>query len=352
MTQFPTPDSDRDRDLDRRDPLGFDEVLALLLAFSAIGAILWWSIGRRAESWMSQQGLLGARQTQVAVTPLASPTDAAVSGRVSGIVASPVAQPVAPIPTVSPSEVPQANLGIPRAAVIAAAPAIIATSSPSVTPSVQPTVQPTIQKPVIVVPSVEAQAAAFPDVPNNYWAYPFIAELSQRKLITGLEDGTFKPEDPVNRAQYAALLKGVLKGGQRPEIPFSDVPNSFWGSQAIEQAVTSEFLQGYPDKTFKPEQPISKMQVLLSLASGFDLPKPADPDAALRPLTNRDQIPDWAKPAVGAAAQSDVIVSYPDVQQFQPNQSVTRAEVAAMLYQALKTKGDLPPIQSNYILRP
>lgn len=355
MTQPPTPDSDR------RDPLGFDEVLALLLAFSAIGGVLWWSMGRGTERWMSQ---LGATQVQVEATPGRQLRPTASPKAASGEAAS-EANMTQPIPTVSP--VPEASaaprvVAVPVPAVTApavTAPAVIVPVIPvapvipviPVVPS--PAIAPPVsQRPVIVIPTAGTQAAAFPDVPNGYWAYPFIAALSQRGLIAGVNGGTFKPDEPVNRAQYAALLSGVLRANQQGEIPFNDVPANFWGSQAIDEAVKSEFLKGYPDKSFKPEQPISKMQVLLSLADGFDLPQPADPTPALQALDNRDQIPDWARPAVAAAAQSNVVVSYPDVKQFQPNQPATRAEVAAMLYQALRTKGNLPPVQSVYILQP
>jgi hypothetical protein len=199
---------------------------------------------------------------------------------------------------------------------------------------------------------VAANAVTFPDVPNTYWAYPFIAELGKRGMIAGVGDGTFKPDEQINRAQYAALLSEVLSGTQLGQVPFNDVPAGFWGTQAIDEAVQSGFLKGYPDTSFKPGQPISKMQVLLSLANGFQLAKPADPNAALQVFEDRDQIPDWAKPAIAAATQAGAVVNYPNVSQFKPDQPTTRAEVAAMLYQALEATGQLPPIQSNYIVQP
>ncbi len=353
--QPPTRDSDR-------SPLSFDELVALFVAFSAIGAILWWSLGRRAETWIGQTGLLGrvepsgqvsstAGLPTVTASPGAASSGTANSGTVSnGTVPSPTAPetidgtaPVAPSPIVTAPAVIA-----PRAVVIVPAPVAVAPPSPlppveQVSPAVSPT---------IVVPSVGTDAVAFPDVPNTYWAYPFINELGRRGMIAGVGDGNFRPDQPVNRAQYAALLSEVLTGSQQGKIPFSDVPAGFWATQPIDEAVKSGFLKGYPDATFEPGEPITKMQVILSLANGFQLAKPADPNAAIQPLADRDQIPEWAKPAVGAATQSGVVVNYPDVGQFRPNEPATRAEVAAMLYQALKTTGQLPPVQSSYIVQP
>jgi hypothetical protein len=353
--QPPTRDPDH-------SPLSFDELVALFVAFSVIGSILWWTLGRRAETWIGQSGLLGTRVEQtdqvgnlglpgVTASPTANAT-AGTRGNGGTVAASPeVTAPnadvtVAPAPVTAPAAPTAPAAVVPPAPVIPLpipAPVSVAPSPSPVAPSPAPT---------IVVPSAVANSVTFPDVPNTYWAYPFIDELSKRGMIAGVGDGNFRPDQPVNRAQYAALLSEVLSGAKQGGIPFSDVQPGFWANQPIDAAVRAGFLKGYPDQTFQPADPITKMQVLLSLANGFQLPKPADPNAALQPLADRDQIPDWAKPAVGAATQSGVVVNYPDVGQFRPNDPATRAEVAAMLYQALKTTGQLPPIQSSYIVQP
>ncbi|MFM7424974.1 MAG: S-layer homology domain-containing protein [Elainella sp.] len=357
--QPPTRDSDR-------SPLGFDELVALFVAFSAIGAILWWTLGQRASTWIGQSGLLGTRvepSGQVgtvglpgitaspspasagAPSPTAAASTATDTTTVTTEATTGTAAPAAP--TITAPAAPTAPAAVvPRPAVPVPIPAPIVVAPPAPSPV------PASPAPTIVVPNAGANAVTFPDVPTTYWAYPFINELGKRGMIAGVGDGSFQPDQPVNRAQYAALLSEVLSGARQGEIPFSDVQPGFWAAQPIDAAVKAGFLKGYPDKTFEPAEPITKMQVLLSLANGFQLPKPADPNAAIQPLADRDQIPEWAKPAVGAATQAGVVVNYPDVSQFRPNESATRAEVAAMLYQALKTTGQLPPIQSNYIVQP
>lgn len=332
---------------DRRDPLGFDELLALLIAFSAVGAILWWSIGR-TENWASQW-LAPQRADQVAPTTDASPEDVAIE-------TAPIAERVDPTPLATPGDPELADLS-PRSAdsspvvPIIVAPDIESQSTPATPPAV-PTA-PLSTTPAIVVPAVSPQAVAgFSDVPADYWAAPFITELNRRGILSGFEDSRFQPDQPVTRAQYAALLENVLLDAKQNQIAFSDIPAGFWGSQAVDKAVQSGFLKGYPDATFQPDQPITKLQLLLSLANGFRLPRPANSDAALEVFQDRAAIPEWAKPAIAAAAQSGVVVNYPDRGQFAPNQAASRAEVAAMLYQALTTTGQLQPIQSNYIVRP
>ena len=60
-------------------------------------------------------------------------------------------------------------------------------------------------------PSSLAQATAFSDVPSNYWAAQFIQQLSQRGVIAGFPDGSFRPEEPVTRAQFAARSTKLSK---------------------------------------------------------------------------------------------------------------------------------------------
>lgn len=344
---------------DRRDPLGFDEIVALLVAFTVVGTVLWWSIGRRAD-WLSQQQFpgLGTEESQtvpdgtVRTEPQTGDLVEPDTGRISPAPATNL--PVSPIPQTGRTE-------IPRTAVI---PGVVVPVAPADEEALteQPTNQSTAPgnlptsnaSPAIVVPSVSPEAAAnFTDVPSDYWAYPFITELTRRGVISGFDDGRFQPDRPVTRAEYAALISEVLRDNQQTQIAFGDVPAGFWGAPAINEAVKSGFLKGYPDTTFQPNQAISRMQVLLSLANGFQLPKPADPDLPLQAFDDRAEIPEWAKPALAAATTSNVVVNYPNLNLVNPNQPATRAEVAAMLYQALTTTGQqLPLIESNYIVRP
>lgn len=322
---------------DRRDPLGFDEILALLIAFSAVGAILWWSIGRRAD-WVGQ-GWLTPRTGEIAPAVDPSLGEATTPPTEEDRITAPT-DPNLPAETLAPPVDP----GVRAPAVIA--PVIVGQPPAAVPPSTEP-----IPSPAIVVPPPQA-AVSFPDVPADYWALPFITELSRRGIITGFEDGTFRPEQPLTRAEYAALLEKVLRNANQNPIAFSDIPAGFWGAPAVDEAVRSGFLKGYPDATFQPNQPISKVQVLLSLVNGLQLPKSVNPNAPLQVFQDREQIPEWARPAVAAATESGVVVNYPNRDQLNPNQPTTRAEVAAMLYQALTANGQLQPIQSNYIVRP
>jgi hypothetical protein len=189
-------------------------------------------------------------------------------------------------------------------------------------------------------------------VPADYWAYPFITALAERGIVRGVSGGYYKPTDPVTRAEYAAILQEAFNQlpGADNQAKYTDVPDTFWGVPAINRAVQTGFLRGYPDNTFQPQQEIPKAQVLVSLASGLNLAPPALPEQVLKEFyVDADQIPNYARERIAAASTAGLVVNYPAPKQLNPNTPATRADVAASVYQALVRAGRLDPIQSPYI---
>lgn len=191
--------------------------------------------------------------------------------------------------------------------------------------------------------STLAQGIIFPDIQSS-WAQPFIEVLANRGIIAGFPDGTFRPDVPVTRAQYAAIIQQAFNQATvRPGSSFVDVPASFWAEEAIDYAYRSGFLAGYPNQVFRPDQNIPRVQALVSLSSGLNLP--TAPTLDLSAIYNdAGQIPDYALDGIRAATNEQLVVNYPNVSLLNPNQLATRADVAAFIYQALVEAGQLPPL--------
>ncbi|NRB09201.1 MAG: DUF1565 domain-containing protein [Richelia sp.] len=204
-----------------------------------------------------------------------------------------------------------------------------------------------------VASDVEAPPGApvtFKDVPASHWANNYIKALSAKGVIAGFPDGTFKPNDRVTRAQFAAIInKAFTPAAKRTAINFSDVSTRYWGYQAIQTASRGGFLSGYPNKTFKPELQIPRVQVLVSLANGLELTAPDQNSLSF--YNDASQIPSWAKSPVSAATMKQIVVNYPTVKQLKPKNQATRAEVAAFVYQALVNAGRAEAIPSAYVVK-
>ncbi|BBD68843.1 hypothetical protein NIES4072_38310 [Nostoc commune NIES-4072] len=191
---------------------------------------------------------------------------------------------------------------------------------------------------------------AFKDVPANYWAKTYIEALASQNIIAGFPDGSFKPNDPVTRAQFATIVtKALTPPNKRAAIKFKDVPSNFWANAAIQSAYQSEFVSGYPDGTFKPQQKIPRVQALVSLANGLGLTA-SNNQNVLSFYTDAAQIPNYAIAPVAAATARQLVINYPTAKQLNPNREATRAEVAAFVYQALVNAGRAQPIPSSYLV--
>ncbi len=195
-----------------------------------------------------------------------------------------------------------------------------------------------------------AQNTTFNDVSSNYWASPFIAELARRDIIAGFPDSSFRPDQSVTRAQFAAIVrKAFNKSTERSAINFTDVPANYWASNAIQEAYRTGFLSGYPGNRFQPEQNIPREQVLVSLASGLDYT--TNNSSILSQYYNDDNsISSYARSPVAAATQRGIVVNYPNVKFLNPTRTATRADVAAFIYQALVESGQVSAINSAYVV--
>jgi parallel beta-helix repeat protein len=189
---------------------------------------------------------------------------------------------------------------------------------------------------------------AFQDV-QGHWAQAYIQALAAKNIITGFPDGTFKPNEPVTRAQFAAIiLKAFAPASKKPSTTFSDVTQKYWAYDAIQTASKGGFMAGYPGSVFKPEQKIPRVQVLVALANGLEYG--AGDVSLLSKYQDAATIPSYASGLVASATQRQVVVNYPTVGQLNPNREATRAEVAAFIYQSLVSAGKAQSIPSPYIV--
>jgi len=208
-----------------------------------------------------------------------------------------------------------------------------------------------IVAPLLLPTPAFAQSSSFSDVPSNYWAKDFIDALAARNIIAGFSDGTFRPETPVTRAQFAAMIsKAFQQSNVRTAINFVDVPSNYWAAGAIRDAYEMGFLTGYPGNVFRPSQNIPREQVLVSLANGLNLTASGSTSNSLNLFNDVTDVSGYARNSIAAATEKGLVVSYPNVSSLNPRQTATRAEVAAFIYQALVNSGQAQAISSPYIV--
>lgn len=190
--------------------------------------------------------------------------------------------------------------------------------------------------------------ASLQDVADTYWAKPFIERLVKDNIIDGYSDGTFKPEQPVTRGEFSVILqKAFSEDPVRKSRTFSDVPANHPAAAAIGKAYTTGFVSGYPDNTFRPDLKLTKAQTLVYLANGLQFDTPSNTAKTLSMYRDANEIPEGTQNGIAAATEKGLVVNHPKLTYLNPTDEVTRAEVAAIIYQALVSKGKLPALAST-----
>jgi hypothetical protein len=143
--------------------------------------------------------------------------------------------------------------------------------------------------------STTTLAASFPDV-ENHWSQPFVDRLSENNILAGYLDGTFRPEQPVRRDEFAAIVRQAFNQEQERQLAsgsvYQDIPNDYWAAPAIEEAYEMGFMSGYPGGVFRPDQEVSRVEALVSLMNVLNLlPSDAGADSsAARPAADQTAV--------------------------------------------------------------
>ncbi len=193
---------------------------------------------------------------------------------------------------------------------------------------------------------------SFTDVSSSYWSQQFIARLASKGIVKGFPDGKFKPQQAVTRAQFAAMVNKAFKKNKVKKFSsFRDLSQSFWGYSAITEAYEMGFMSASGNQ-FNPNQQMTRLDILVALTQGLGYSYNQATETILSFYSDANTIPTQYRSAIAAATVNGLIVNYPNVNVLNLNQVATRAEVCALLYQALvstKTE-EYSLISSPYVI--
>ena len=352
-----------------------DEWIAIIVAFGTIGAILLWSLGFRKNnvdftqlnktftySAEIEEGNLDLDErvfTTADNLEITEPTFKIVEKETPSYL-------FGSVDTIESSKINQRlNNPLVAAPLIGAVEPEVITLEPQLETGLKLDIEPETEAELetepeteAVIPEPEPEAepetiVSFSDVPETHWAYPFLQELGKKDLIAATSDNNFEPDDLITRAGMANLISQAFEQPKTIDTKdFKDIDDGNIIAEDIDKAVRTGFMKGYSEDEFRPAENIPRYQVLVALATGLGLEPSGDPVTILQNFSDRDRIPKWAISQVAAATEAGLAVNRPDfdLQSLRPEESATRAEVAAMIYQALQQSGKVDQIDSPYIV--
>ncbi len=191
-----------------------------------------------------------------------------------------------------------------------------------------------------------ANAAVYSDVPANYWANKEITAVVNDGVLP-LKGNAFLPTKDVTRSDFnSALLKtlGHKTASLSEKNPFSDVVSSRADYGDILLSSKLGLIYGYNDGTFKPDRIMTKAEaasVISHITKDFK-----GNTKSLNQFKDKNAIPAWATRQYAKTIDLGVYVNYPDADELLPNKNLNRAEAAVLLY---KLKQQIGAVKEQYV---
>ncbi|HOB81827.1 MAG TPA: S-layer homology domain-containing protein, partial [Peptococcaceae bacterium] len=187
-----------------------------------------------------------------------------------------------------------------------------------------------------------AEDPSFDDI-EGHWAEKVIRDWQARQLVAGYPNGFLRPDNPITRAEFIALVNRVFGYQEVGAFSFNDVASTDWFAGEIAKAAAVGYIGGYPDGSVKPNNPITRQEVAAVLArillSSGEIDNDEQEYIQVKFLDNV-QFPDWSRSSIMAAAANGYMSGYPDGT-FRPAVFITRAEAISTLDRAMIIKETL-----------
>lgn len=180
--------------------------------------------------------------------------------------------------------------------------------------------------------SLNSQEAASREV-IPAWAKKEMESLKEAGVMKGYPDGTVRPHQSITRAELVTLIYKIRTSSNpntSSSAAFKDITKQ-WYAADVTRAATEGLVNGYPDGTFRPDQPVNRYEVAKILQLAFAPAAPSGHD--MINYSDQKQFPNWAEEPISAISAAGWMKGYPDGT-FGGIRTLTRAEGAVLLHRA------------------
>ena len=157
------------------------------------------------------------------------------------------------------------------------------------------------------------------------WASSMLAKMQRGSV-------DFNPKKPILRSELAILMaEGLSLPEGKTNYSYSDITANYWAAEWINKALSADVMIGYPDKTFRPDQPVTKAEVFATIAKVIDVPLK---DKSLFAKFNNEviqQIPTWAVPATKEVVESTLLRNVPCTKKLINDEYLSKEQVAYLV---------------------
>ncbi|MEA4920019.1 MAG: Ig-like domain-containing protein [Clostridiaceae bacterium] len=182
--------------------------------------------------------------------------------------------------------------------------------------------------------AINANAATtFSDV-SSHWSKDYVYKAVSHGYVDGYDDGTFKPNKAITRAEFCKMLNKALGLSATATTSFSDVTSSKWYSSDVQKAVAAGYISGYDDGTFLGDNQITRQEAALIIARLITDPSKSKDISS---LSDSSSISSWALSGA-KTVYSKGYMSGDEKKRFNPQGNLTRGEAVKIIESLLSTE--------------
>ncbi len=200
-----------------------------------------------------------------------------------------------------------------------------------------------------------AHGIHFDDINVNHWAHDAINTMAKNGILSGYPDGSFKPDAPVSRAEFAKIMVKALDldAANATTIEFDDIAEGTWAKPYIDAA--QQYLTGYKRGdvlSFKPDMPAKREDMAVALVKALQYP--LGDEAKLADYSDAAAISKNLRPYMAAAIEKGLIKGYrrDGKMYIDPQGNLTRAETSQLLYNMMQPTTSVESAEEKVILEP
>ncbi len=186
-------------------------------------------------------------------------------------------------------------------------------------------------------------SAFYTDMDENHWAYQSIKFLTEVGVVVGYPDGTYKPDIPVTRAEFASMAIKALgqeSANVTQEIHFDDITPDFWAYNIIQKAVYFDLIPDSKGESYRPFDSVTRAEAIniaVNALTTNQISQQKADDIISKSYEDYTQMPAWFLMAAAKAHVLDLVVVMPGHEgKMEANRPANRAEVAMILYKMMQ----------------
>jgi len=180
----------------------------------------------------------------------------------------------------------------------------------------------------------------------NHWAIAAVNDMGSRLIVSGVGGNRFRPDQDITRAEFAAIMvRGLGMEQGKDNASFTDVTAASWYSGAVQTAYVYDLISGFEDGSFRPDDKITREQAMVIIAKAMELTglaesvRSADPEQLLKPFIDIEDVSEWARSGIAAGLQAGIVTGR-DGGLLAPQAFISKAE-AAVIVRRLLQKSEL-----------